>query len=221
MGKAEERLLKIFCLYKPHAKNTDRNGLLDMISRGQKHLLIYILTFTCFYCAACGGQFIVPENDSENKKQINIHEEGKPLVLFDELKEISKEQFVQLHGKKKLMEHPITAVAERLGKVDIKAEYFKPDILKPGVRLSILTFEKRNYIIKVNKVTDHGEVTSIAGKVEGEESGYMFLSVSENKALGTFELPAKNIIYLLKFDQQEAEHYLFEAPLDQVERLPD
>jgi len=163
----------------------------------------------------------VPDDDSKNEKQINIHGEEKPLVLFDELKEISKEQYVQLYGKKNFMEHPVTAVAERLGNVDIKAENFKPGILMPGVRLSILVFEERNYIIKINEVIDHGEVTSIAGKVEGEESGYMFLSVSENKALGTLELPAKNIIYLLKFNQQVAEHYLFEAPLDQVERLPD
>ncbi len=161
------------------------------------------------------------DNDTDNKeKEKEITENEEMAYLFQKLELISKEKYINTYGEKSLKEHPITAVACRIGRAVINQSILEPGVIMAGDRLLINLFGDNVYNIEIDRVID-GEVTSIDGRVKGTEAGYMFLSVSESKVLATIELGGENKIFLLRYNPASSVHYLFEAPMDKVEHLPD
>lgn len=139
--------------------------------------------------------------------------------LFIHLKELSRKDYMKLYGEKSLAQDPITAVCERLGRVTINLKLLEPGILQVGDRILISLFAGELFEVKIKNVNE-AMITDFGGEIQGAKRGNLFLSVSENKVLATIEQPGENSIYLVRFNPESGEHYLFEAPLDKVERLP-
>lgn len=157
------------------------------------------------------GEMLVDEKNDRDKNEYDH--------LFLSLEEMSRNEYKNIYGEKSLSEEPITAVSERLGRVTINHELFEPGFLQVGDYIFIPLFAGDLLKVKINVVTE-GILTEIGGQLQGASTGNLFLSVSERKVLATIEQPEENSIYLIRFNPVSGEHYLFKAPLDEVETLP-
>ncbi len=160
------------------------------------------------------------DNDNAKKNNCNSMEDDCQTSLFSEFEEISKDQYIHAYGEGSLTEHPVTTVASRFGRVDFDQAALSPGFIKSGSLLRLILFGETVYCVSVNNVTE-GVYRSISGSVVGSAPGFFVLTVSDNKVLATLEIYGANAIYLIRYNPVSGRHYIYQSPMDAVERLPD
>ncbi len=160
------------------------------------------------------------QNEPKKHKGGKTSKDSLVRSLFINLKEISREDFTGKYGRHQLLANPVVAVAERIGEVTINTAIFKPGLLKTGNRLSLPVFDEKKYYASIDNIAG-GAVLSVRAHLEEPGFGMLILSFADDKVLATLELAAKNILYTVNYDHISVKHYLFEAPLDKIERLED
>lgn len=184
----------------------------------------------------CGGVLIpVEKNDREKKNGPFLQQDGEEdngtgqpeiqpapgtVALLLGLEEVSRAAYQQKYGSQSLTADPVAAAAVRIGRVAINRTVLEGRSLRPGDLISVRLFDGREYRVVIRRVTTNLLVT-ISGKVEGSAFGFMTASVDGEKMLASIELPEENRFFLFKYNNEAGCHYLFEAPLDKIEKLED
>lgn len=159
-------------------------------------------------------------NDNEKKNNRDSTENDCQIYLFSEFEEISRDQYINDYGERSLTEHPITAIAKRIGRVDFNQAALSPGFLKTGDKLRLSLFGETVYYVSIDSVTK-GVYSSFTGYIVGSETGHFMLTASDNKVLATLEMYSDNAIYLIRYNAVSARHYIYLSSMDTVEKLPD
>jgi len=175
----------------------------------------------------CGGAVVPPGNEPDESGKKPDKEEGNKIVkingpvgLIKKIDEISREKYMELYGVASLMDEPVSAVARRIGRIKLNADALKSGAIKTGDRIAFETFGGKKYVVLIKSIQGNDGL-SFTGVIEKPHSGTLFFSYAGGKALGTMECPAENKLFLIKYNHASANHYLFEAAMDEIEKLPD
>ena len=144
---------------------------------------------------------------------------NKLISVILSLSDISREEYIHKFGEELLLHNPVTAVADRIARVEIVKDIWNTDHLQCGDRLSIKVFDGETYVAVIKEPYTYNELKnmSIRGSLEESAGGYVIVSVAGNRVSFSIELVEKNLLYLLGYDQQKCEHYLYKSNLDKVE----
>ena len=157
-------------------------------------------------------------NDQNSEEPSRVPDENQTLLLFHNLQELSRENYIEKYGKQSLLGNPVAAAADRIGEVTINYDLFEPGLLKTGDYLKLVMFEGQRYLAVIENIAEKA-VFTVRARIVKPYPGMLILSFADNKVLATLELAERNTIYLVKYNHFSDKHYLFKAPRDNVERL--
>lgn len=124
------------------------------------------------------------------------------------------------------MSDPVTAFAQRIGKITVDLAVLKPGSLKIGDRLLVEVFDKKLYAVRIKSTNDHkgsfhkGSL-SARGSVENLGLSVFIISITDNQVLATLRHAEKNILYAITYNNLSGQHYLYETPLDKVDNYQE
>lgn len=156
-------------------------------------------------------------NDHNNQAELQI-EEKSALPLIISMEEISRDAYLLRHDHKSLAGDPLTSKATRIAKIKLNRKIFKSSSIKSGDEISIKVFDGLEYKAIIDQVLITGNFRAITGKIEKTELAYLNLSITENLLLASMDIVEVNMSYLLRYNHQSANYYLFAAPYDQVDK---
>ncbi len=80
-----------------------------------------------------------------------------------------------------------------------------------------MLFDSIKYIAVIECITEHANSWILSGKIAGTDDGYISLSFTGEMGLGTIKIASLNAAYLIRFNHAAQSHYLFKAPMDEIE----
>jgi len=164
------------------------------------------------------------EADQNDENQINqaqpepSPQAKDPYTLFLSIEQVSINNYLNQYGQNSLAGDPVSAAAINIAAVTLNQVVFEENVLKAGDRLLAELTGRNSENAIIEAVTSSGSSQTLRGKISGKPGSSLTLSVTGAEALITLRLPEQNRLYLVKFNQQGGRHYLFEAPLDAIEK---
>jgi hypothetical protein len=94
--------------------------------------------------------------------------------------------------------------------------------LSKGDTLTLNLFDDKVYTARIDRlsVNVNGTVT-IRGRIEGYSLGYVLISTTGDRSLGSVRVPEKGEYYLIQSEPLNRIHYLLDVNVDQLEELKD
>ncbi len=140
------------------------------------------------------------------------------VPLFTEFNHLPLSEYLKQHGAESLSEHPLTRVAQQVAMIKINPEIINLDDIKPGSEILITSFDSIKYLSVIDSITVHENSRVLRGKITGTDNGYISLSFTGGLGLGTIKIADYNAAYLIRFNHDNKCHYLFKAPMDEIEK---
>lgn len=148
-------------------------------------------------------------------------EQSPPLQVIElilNIEEVSRESFLSQHGKQALLRDPLSANATRIGKIEINKNILNEQSVGEGDQLKLLVFDDLEYTVAVKKV-ESGQAVSVYGTTTDASCSPFYLSIFNKTVSATLELPAYNMVYLIKYNPTISGYYLFQTPLQNLDVL--
>ncbi len=94
--------------------------------------------------------------------------------------------------------------------------------LNLGDKLNFSIFDDTFYTASIDKVTRNinGTVT-VRARIEGSEMGYVLISTTRGRSLGTVRLPEEGVEYEINFSDEIQSHYVIDVDIDAVDVIAD
>ncbi len=157
------------------------------------------------------------ETGKESNMTLGATTNQEAVSLFTDFVELSKSEYLELYGTESLTEHPLTKEAINIARVTINPKIIDRQNLKAESEILINSFDNINYIAVVDIITEYDNSWVLSGKIAGTDSGYISLSFTGEMGLGTIKIASLNAAYLIRFNHAAQSHYLFKAPMDEIE----
>ncbi len=131
--------------------------------------------------------------------------EDTAKVLFSSLREIDDKELVRIECDESSIERDSLRVAE----VDVDG--FRQILSDPFREYEIVVFDI-SFVVEITSLDEERGGVSGRGDIVGTEFGFMTFSMTEGRVSATVEIPGTGSQYLVRYNTEADDHYLYERP---------
>jgi hypothetical protein len=143
---------------------------------------------------------------------------NKKLSLFDSLKMVERDFYIEEYGLDSLVDDPLTAVADNIAVASLNQSIYKKGFLEVGDQLLVKVFCDDELVVTIEKTDYSNDIWSVVGRINDTGFGYLNLAIASHLVLASINLSEINSFYLLRFNRSSGKHYLFKAFSDKLGR---
>ena len=97
-----------------------------------------------------------------------------------------------------------------------------PNILAKGDVLNLSLFADTDYVANIDRISKNVNNTmTVRGRIIGFPLGYLLISTSGGRSLGSIRIPEKNEYYIIQNESANGTYYLLKVNADQLDELED